>query len=298
MHTSLGATYRVSVTTITDRAEFEQAAPSLDLSGEGTSPLELIRQTWRSRKLLLILAKKDFHVRYRRASLGILWALALPILQAAVMAIVFSRVAHIRNAPHTNYTMFVIAGMAPWAYFSLALPAGSTSVVDGSGLAAKVYFPRAILPLTQLVTALYGYAVTLAIVLVLCPLLHVSLGPPALMVVPGTVLLVALTSGFVLVISALHVYFRDLRYFVSALMMVWLYLTPVVYPPIDVHGPLRHLIQINPMTGVVDLFHAATVGGVGPMTIPLVVSTAWAVCLLLTGTLLHSRFNRVFSDLL
>jgi ABC-2 type transport system permease protein len=188
--------------------------------------------------------------------------------------------------------------MSAWAYFSLALPGGSTAVVDGSGLAAKVYFPRAVLPLVQIVTALYGYGVTVAILLVLCPLLHVTLGVATLLLIPGTLLLVALTCGFVLVDSAVHVYFRDVRYFVSAASMVWLYVTPIIYRPQDVHGLLRTVINLNPMTGIVDMFHAATVGHVGSMTLPLAVTTTWIAVLLAMGTFLHCRFNRVFADLL
>ncbi len=284
--------------TIITRPGRTQIKPTLDLSGEATPPLELARQTWGARKLLLILARKDFHVRYRRASFGILWALALPILQALVLAFVFTHVAHIQNPPHFNYTMYVLSGMAPWSYFVLALPAGSTAVVDGSAIASKVYFPRTVLPLAQLITALYGYVITIALVLVLCPLFHVHLGAAALLVLPATLFLIAITGGFVLVISALHVYFRDLRYFVSAAMMVWMYVTPIVYRPTNLPRLLLKVVNINPMTGVVDLFHAATVGQAGPLAMPLAITSAWTACLLILGGVLHCRFNRVFGDLL
>jgi ABC-type polysaccharide/polyol phosphate export permease len=155
-----------------------------------------------------------------------------------------------------------------------------------------------VLPLAQIVTAMYGYAVTVAIMLALCPLLHVTLGTATLLLIPGTLLLVALTCGFVLVNSGLHVYFRDIRYFVSAATMLLLYVTPIIYRPEDVHGPLQTVINLNPMTGVVDLFHAATVGHVGSTIVPITVTSAWAFAFFAFGTFLHCRFNRVFADLL
>jgi ABC-type polysaccharide/polyol phosphate export permease len=297
--TAQGASNDVTVTTITQPVRSTHAPPSIDLAGEATSPRRLAREMWRARELLVILARKEFHVRYRRASFGILWAVALPLLQSVVMAVVFSRVAHFNTKGLASYGAFVLTGMAPWTYFTIALVAGSTAIVDNTELSSKVYFPRPLLPLTQVVTALYGYGVTLAIVLILCPILHVSLGWAAFLVIPGTLLMLALACGFVLVVSALHVYFRDVKYLVSAAFLVWMYVTPIIYPPADAPRVLRAVIDINPLTGVVDLFHAATVGHYGyGLAVPLIVTAAWTVALLVGGLLLQCRFNRVFSDLL
>ncbi len=271
-------------------------APSIDLQGETTSPGKLLREVWRARELLVILARKEFHVRYRRASLGLLWALGLPLLQSLVLVVVFSHVTHFKHAPH--YAIFVLSGMTAFVFFAAAVGAGSTSIVDGTDISSRVYFPRALMPLVQVGTNLYSLAVTVAIVLLLCPVLGVSLGPDALLLVPAALLLVALTAGFCLVASALHVYFRDMRYAVVAALMVWMYITPVIYPTADAPKKLRLLLDLNPLTGVVDLFHFATVGPTGPMTWALVVAAAWTAGLLVLGVGLQCRFNRVFADLL
>jgi lipopolysaccharide transport system permease protein len=295
---SRGAFETLIPTTTIGPAGPPSAAPSIDLSGEATSPRRLAHEIWRSRELLVILARKEFHVRYRRAAFGVLWALALPLLQAIVMAVIFSRVGHFRHAGVSSYVGYVLVGMAPWTYFSMAFAAGSTAVVDNTELASKVYFPRALLPLTQVATAMYGYLVTIAIVLALCPLMHVHLGARLLLLLPATLLMVALTTGFALVASSLHVYFRDVKYLVSAAMLLWLYVTPIVYTPLDAPRTLRDVIDLNPMTGLVDLFHAATVGAGGKLVTPLAVTLVWAIALLCGGLALNCRFNRVFADLL
>jgi lipopolysaccharide transport system permease protein len=268
--------------------------PSIDLQGEATSPVRLAKEVWQARQLMVILARKEFHVRYRRAAFGLLWAIGLPLLQSAVMALVFSKVAKIGHAPH--YAIFILSGMTAWVYFTAVLTVGSTAVVDGTDISSRVYFPRILMPLVQVVTGLYGFVITLVITLALCPLLGAGLGSSLVILVPGTILLIALTAGFCLVDSALHVYFRDVRYIVTAAVIVWFYVTPIIYPSTDAPHILRSFINLNPMTGVVDLFHAGLLGTSGGLGFPVLVSCLWTVGLLAVGIALHCRFNRVFAD--
>ena len=269
--------------------------PSIDLQGEATSPVHLAKEVWRARQLMVILARKEFHVRYRRAAFGLLWAIGLPLLQSAVMAIVFSKVAKIGHAPH--YAIFILSGMTAWVYFTAVLTAGSTAVVDGTDISSRVYFPRILMPLVQVVTGLYGFVITLVITLALCPLLGAGLGSSLVILVPGALLLIALTAGFCLVDSALHVYFRDVRYIVTAAVIVWFYVTPIIYPadrraprPAQLHQPQPDDRRRRPLPR-----RAArhVVGASG--------SRSWcracgpSACSS-SASRLHCRFNRVFAD--
>jgi lipopolysaccharide transport system permease protein len=266
------------------------------LEGESTPLSRLGRELWESRALLSILARKDFYVRYRRASLGLFWAVGLPLFQAVVLAVVFSRVVRIRTG--TSFPVFVLVGMVPWTYFSNTLSAASTSIVEGSGLSTRIYFPRAVLPLVSVLANLYGYAITLVIAVVLCPFLGVGLGTGLLWLVPATALAVALTAGACLVTSALHVYFRDVRYIVTAAVIGWFYLTPVFYPLRLTHGALRAVVLVNPLTGVVELLRLATAGADPQWRPAVLISVMWTVGLWLAAAGLHRRFNRIFTDLL
>jgi lipopolysaccharide transport system permease protein len=288
------ATATTATATAADTSIDSVRAPSIDLQGEATSPTHLAKEVWRARQLMVILARKEFHVRYRRAAFGLLWAIGLPLLQSAVMALVFSKVAKIGHAPH--YPIFILSGMTAWVYFTAVLTVGSTAVVDGTDISSRVYFPRILMPLVQVVTGLYGFVITLVITLALCPLLGAGLGSSLVILVPGALLLIALTAGFCLVDSALHVYFRDVRYIVTAAVIVWFYVTPIIYPATDAPHILRSFINLNPMTGVVDLFHAALLGTSGGLGFPVLVSCLWTIGLLVVGIGLHCRFNRVFAD--
>src|SRR5207248_9642931 len=123
------------------------------------------------------------------------------------------------------------------------------------------------------------------------------LGLRVLLLVPAALLLVTFTCAISLVLSALHVYFRDVRYVVQVALLVWFYVTPVIYP-LRLAGGLRGWLEVNPLTGCVELMRAAVVGADPRWGIAVAWCAAWTVVFTLTALALHRRFDRVFVDLL
>lgn len=273
------------------------------LTGPGTPLLTLLRELWRSRRLVAVLARKDFLVRYRRTRLGLLWAVAVPLVQAAVLAVVFSavlpRVAIAGDSGKLgSYAVFVLSGMVPWAFFSAALPVGSTSVTDSASLAQRIYFPRLVLPLVAVVTACYPLLATLVVFLAVALLLGPGLQPELLWVLPGAVLVVLLVLGLSLFLSAAQVYVRDLRFVVSSGLTVLFYLTPVIYPLVRAPERAHDVLRLLPAAGPVELFHRA-VGAADPLMWRSVLATGvWTTVFVAAGLVLHSRRDRVLADLL
>ena len=268
-----------------------------ELHGSSSSVRSLVRDLFRSTSLLRTLARKDFYVRYRRTSLGVLWAVGLPLVQACVLAVVFTRIVRIET--DGNYGVFVFAGMLPWTFLSASLTIGSTAIVDGSQLATKVYFPRAVLPLVTLGANVYGFLPGVAILLVAAATIGSGASVDMLLVIPATVLMVLFSASLTLLLSGLHVYFRDLRFIVQATVLAWFYATPVIYPIELAEGALRTLLLVNPATGMVTLFREAVSDtGTEDLAIALVSTVAWTVVLLLAALVLHARRDRVFVDLL
>jgi ABC-type polysaccharide/polyol phosphate export permease len=258
----------------------------------------LLARAWASRDLVLTLARKDFLVRYRRAAFGMLWAVGMPLVQSLVLVVVFTLIVRIPMKTGVPFAVFVVAGITPWALFSGVAGSASTAVVDGAAMASKIYFPRLLLPLVILGSNLYGFAILVAIFFVVTLVFGVHLGVQVLLIVPAIMLLVLLSYGFGLVASALHVYFRDMRFIVQASLSVWFYLTPILYPVRRVPGALRFVILGNPVTGIVELFRAATVGADAPLLLTVGICAAWTGLLLALGLYLHRRFDRLFTDLL
>jgi ABC-type polysaccharide/polyol phosphate export permease len=250
----------------------------------------------RARGLITMLARKEFYVRYRRASFGLLWAVLLPLTQALVLAAVISQVTNIRT-PGIPFGLFTFAGMLVWGFFSTGLTSGATAIVDGAGLSTKIYFPRAVLPLVTVIAGLYGFVLSVVVLVGMCVVYGVELGWRLLLLVPGVLLAIGLTCAVSLVLAPLHVYARDLRFVLEATQRAWFYVTPVFYP-IAKAGRFRPWIEANPATGMVELFRAATVGADAGWLRSLWWSLGWLVGLTVVAAVLHRRRDRVFVDLL
>jgi lipopolysaccharide transport system permease protein len=265
------------------------------LTGERTSARALLRELWRSRELVVELSRKEFFVRYRRTAFGVLWAVALPLSQAVVLAAVLSR--FVRFDTGGDYTLFVLSGTLAWSFFSGAVPAATTSVTDNSGMSSKIYFPRAVFPLTVIGSSAYGLVVSVAVLLLLAVAVGDGIGPEAVLVVPAALLLVVLTTSLCVLLAGLQVYFRDVRYMVQAALVLLTYATPIFYPLTAVER-LRPYIEANPMTGVVELFRAATVGTDPGWVDSLWWTAGWTVAAGIAALLFHMRHDRVMCDLL
>jgi len=265
----------------------------LDVGSEAPSSRAWAREMWHHREVLGALARTDFHVRYKRAAFGIAWAVLLPLVQAGVLAVVFSRV--LRVGGGSGFGAYVLAGVTAWGYFTQTLSTASTSIVEGSGLTDKVWFPRALLPMAPAVANLVGLLVSVVFMVLLSTVLGGHVGTEVLWLVPGIALLVLFTTALGMVLAALHVYFRDVRFLVQAALLVWFYVTPIIYPP-SFLGGLRTAAELNPMTGVVTLFHAAVVGAEGDWLRPVVVTIVATVVLVIAAAAVYRRHDRLFVD--
>lgn len=252
---------------------------------------------WRFRGVLLTLSRKDFQVRYKRTSLGVLWSVTIPILQSVVLVFIFSRVGRFGTGRTYSYAGFVLAGMVVWIYISTSVLTATTAIVDASGLTDKVWFPRVILTLVPPCANLVTLAVSALIVLVASPFLGVVLGGRILLMVPVALLAITFTCALGMVLGALYVYFRDVKFLVQAVLLVWLYLTPVVYPA-SALGHAGRWLDLNPLTGMTALFQTAAVGAPGPSARAIAVSVGCTVALVILAVAVQWRRDRLFVDLL
>ena len=269
--------------------------PGFELTGESARLPVLLKELWRSRALLEMLAKKEFIARFRRASLGVLWAIGLPLAQAAVIGAVMGL--FVRFDTGLSYAVFVFAGMLPWTYFSGVLSLATTSIVDGSDLATRVYFPRAVLPLVALWAGFRGFVPAVAVLIGLAALFDAPLGVDLLLLIPATIVMLALTAGFSLIAAALHVYFRDMKFIIQAVMLPWFWASGVIFPLTALKG-VRPWLELNPAVGMIELFRA----GLGEPTPgwerPVLICLIWIVGLLVLALPLYKRYDRVFVDLM
>jgi ABC-type polysaccharide/polyol phosphate export permease len=187
-----------------------------------------------------------------------------------------------------------MAGIIAYSYFGTVLSLGSTAIVEGASLTDKVWFPRVLLVIVPALSNLVGLAVTLVVLIAAMPVLGVSINARVLTLLPACVLLIAFATSLAMVLSALHVYFRDVRFIVQAALMLWMYVTPILYPK-HLLGGLSGLADANPLTGVVALFHMATVGEAN-WARPVLITVAVTLVLIVAGFETQRRYDRLFVD--
>jgi len=271
--------------------------PVLKLTRQSTSPTQFIRDVWGRRQLILLMARKDFFVRYRRASFGVLWAVLLPLLQTSVISIVGLYVLKIRT-PGVDYPLFVFSGLIGYSYFTTTISTAGTAIVDNATLASKIYFPRATLVLSAIWTNAYTGAINLVLLLILAAIVRAHFGVQTLLIVPAAALVIILTTVSSLLLAGLHVYFRDIRFVVQAILTVLLYATPVFYSQSRAPHILRWFLVANPLTGVVELFRKAFEAADPNWLIAPLVTLGWTLVLAVLALRVQSRNDRVFADLL
>lgn len=279
------------------RRGVEDGVQTLTLDHRPERLREWLGGLWHHRSVLVALAGKDFRVRYKRASLGILWSVAVPLFQTAIMVFVFSRVGGFGTGSSYSYAGFVLAGMVPWLYVSTSIPSSTTAIVEGSTLTDKVWFPRAVLALVPAVANLVTLAISVAILVIALPVLGQPVTPRIVLLIPAVALVTVFCAAVGLLLGALYVYFRDLKFVVQAGILAWFYVTPIVYPASALRdaGPW---LDFNPLTGIVGLFQHAAVGAAVPSQRALLVSLVTTVVVLVAAIATHRRHDRLFVDLL
>lgn len=266
-----------------------------ELRGERSSLRRLARDLWASRELVATLARKDFFVRYRRASFGLLWAIGLPLAQAAVLAAVLSRL--VRFPTPVSYAVFVYSGMLPWAFFSGVLNGAVGAIIEGQAVATRIYFPRAVLPLVVVGANLYGFVPGVFVLLIMAASFGVDLGVHVLYLIPATALMVLLASAFGLVLAVLEVYFRDMRHILTAVTLPWFWGSAIFYPLSQFSG-IRAILEANPATGMIQLFRVGLGAADAGWPAAVAWTIGWTAVMWGVAALLYRRYDRVCVDLM
>jgi ABC-type polysaccharide/polyol phosphate export permease len=256
-------------------------------------------QIWSHREVLSLLARTDFHVRYKRAAFGVVWAVAVPAIQATALAVVFSH--FVRTSGGYSYAAYAIVGVLAWGYLSQTLAIASIAIVEAATLTDKLWFPRALLVLVPCLSNLPGLFVSFLLYLVALPIFGVPYALHTLLLIPALLLIVTFCVATSLILSALHVYYRDVRYLVQASLLVLFYVTPIAFPQTSL-GRLGPWLSLNPLTGVINLFHLAAIGHAHlwshGVAASLGVTVGVTIVLMAVGIEVHRRRDRLFVDLL
>jgi len=253
--------------------------------------------------LLFLLVRRDFVARYKQTILGPLWFILQPLMTTVIFTVVFDRVAKISTDSLPPF-LFYLCGLLIWDYFSRCITGTSTSFVSNANLFEKVYFPRIIVPLSNIISNLFAFAIQLATFLGFY--FYFKFLTPAGIDIKPNIALFALplllfqtacfALGVGLWISALTAKYRDFTFLMGFLTQLWLYATPVIYPVSAIPARWRFIFAINPMSSIVDLFRCAFFGTIPLSYKYLFISIFVTITILLSGVLIFNKVERTFVD--
>jgi homopolymeric O-antigen transport system permease protein len=254
-----------------------------------------MRELAEYRELLYFLTKRELQIRYKQSFFGVGWAILQPVALAFIFTIFFGILA---NVPSNGlpYPVFALAALAPWLFVSQTVGQAALSLVGDANLLSKVYFPRLVIPLAKTFALVVDLVIALAVVVVMAALYG---HPPhvEILVLPAFLLLGFVTgAGMGILLAAVNVQYRDVSMAVPLLMQTWLFATPVIYPGSLVEGAWKYVYALNPMTSVVEGCRWALLGAPVPELVPVLISVAVAISLLVGGLVYFRRTELFFAD--
>lgn len=265
------------------------------------------KELWNYRDLLTLFVKRDIITSYKQTILGPLWWIIQPSLTVIMYMVVFGGIAGIPT-DGIPQPLFYLGGVCMWHYFSECLNKTSNTFVANSGLFGKVYFPRLIMPIENVISNLVRFGIQLGLFIVVYIIFALSGATVQpnwyLLLFPVLVLMLAgLALGFGIIISSMTTKYRDLQVLFSFIVQLWMYATPIVYPLTQVRGKIilghdaAQLMCLNPVTPVIETFKYAALGGgefVGWGW--LAYSFGCMVLLLALGIIIFNRVQKSFMD--
>lgn len=248
------------------------------------------------RELLAFLVWRDIKVRYKQTELGVLWAVLIPLLQTFLFTAIFGRFAKIQTDGNYSYTVFVLAGLIPWTFFSQAVTLGSQSLVNQQHLLTKIYFPRLFVPAAAVGGCLLDFLI--GMLLYAGVLIYYRIVPSSsILMFPILVLLTIVASlGVVFLLAALTVRYRDFKHVIPFGVQALMYASPIVYPASLIPDKYHWLLALNPISGIIDGFRSAILGKPWDDRLVLL-SVASSMGFFIVGIIYFRATERAFADI-
>ena len=248
------------------------------------------------RDLFFFLVWRDIKVVYAQTILGFAWAVLLPLIQIVLFTIIFGKVANVFT-DDIPYILFSSVAIIPWTYMSQSMTQASQSLVQGSAMLGKIYFPRLIYPLAPILSKLVDFAISM--IIILCLMVYFRIAPTwNLLLFPLFLLLMmAIPFGIGLWLSSLAIRFRDVRHVMPFFMQMLMFSAPIVYSASSVPDTYRLLYSLNPIVSVIEGYRACLLGFPIPWLYvwPGIVTT---VLLVVSGALYFKRMERIIVDVI
>jgi teichoic acid transport system permease protein len=255
--------------------------------------LPYVRELWRRREFAREMSRTNLRAQHFNTVFGQLWLVLNPLLLGCVY---FMLVYILRSGSRgVEFFAHLLAGIFAYYFISDGIRLSAKSVVGGGRLILNTAFPRALLPLSSVLTSFMRFVPTLIIYVPVHIIADLPVGPELLWAIPLIGLMIVLASGAAMLVSSLQVYFRDVKNFLPYFLRVWLYASPVLYYADEVPDGLRWILAVNPLAGLLTAWSDVITQGQSPEAGSLALATAWAFGIFLAGALFFMSREREFA---
>ena len=260
------------------------------------------KEIWQYRDLMLLFVKRNIITQYKQTILGPLWYFIQPIMTTVMYMVVFGGIAKI-STDGLPQPLFYLAGISFWQYFADCLNKTSNTFVSNASIFGKVYFPRLVTPLSDVISNLVRFAIQFVLFLIVYAYyaiftdVQIHTNWYILLLPLLIVMLAGLALGFGILFSSMTTKYRDLQLLLSFFVSLWMYATPVIYPLYTItNDTLKLVMQLNPLTGIVEFFKYGMLGVGCHDWWMLGYSFIFMVVLLALGIVVFNKVQRSFMD--
>ena len=260
------------------------------------------KEIWRYRDLMMLFVKRNIITQYKQTILGPLWFIIQPLMTTVMYMVVFGGIAKI-STDGLPQPLFYLAGISFWQYFADCLNKTSNTFVSNAGIFGKVYFPRLVTPLSDVISNLVRFGIQFGLFLLVYAYYAIFTGVEiqtnwyALLIPLLVLMLAGLALGFGILFSSMTTKYRDLQLLLGFFVSLWMYATPVIYPLSTItNDTLRLVMQLNPLTGIVEFFKYGMLGVGCHEWWMLAYSFGFMVVLLAIGIVVFNKVQKSFMD--
>jgi len=258
--------------------------------------IESMKEVYEYRRLLYSMVVRNLKGEYKSSYLGFAWHFITPAIMVILFYVVFTA---LRGGVIENYWVYLCIGMFPFTFFQTNLGGGSNCVVSNAGTIKKMYFPREIIVLSRIISTFITFLLAYVAVIALMLLSGITIGLGAVIFLPAVMVLsIIFATGYVLLLSSITVFVRDVHHFLEAISRIFLWTTPIFYLASEVSGILETIIWSNPLTYFIESYHDILYLGVAPSMFQLGVCLILAVVTLVAGAVVFNRLKGKFAEVL
>ena len=257
-----------------------------------------VKNIYKWRELLWQMTAREVKSRYKQSVLGYFWVILTPLAQMLVMSFAFSIILRISTNSTSNipYSIFLFVALLPWTLFSNSLSAAASSLVFSSNLITKIYFPRTILVISTIIAKIIDFFFALSILIIYMLIYQIPITINILWVIPIFFIQQIFTLGLALFFATANLLYRDIQYLLSMILLLWMYVTPVIYPADLVPDKYRIVFQINPMAVIINAYRQTILGGGAPKYSSLLIALIVSLITLFIGFGYFKSREKIFAD--